>query len=307
MIAFIAGIMAFIIVVLVTPPLAHHLIVLGITGNDVNKEDMEAIPEECGLSMLLAFALTYPLLIGSSTKLFFIYTAVLLIGLFGFFDRRHEFDPKIKMAAPILIGTLLIPVANPEFAFIGNVGAMALAISVISFAIVSNLTNMLAGFNGLEVGMGAIASFALSIYAYLTGATEAFNIFFILFCSLVAFFLFNRFPAQVFPGDSGNMMIGAMLASAAAISGLWVPLMIVLMPQMIDAGLKFYSAGVMSRSQFKPVQIKGGKLHAPSKTYLSICRILLLRRPMSEQELVLRVHAFGLLFALILILIGVLS
>lgn len=307
MIEFVAGLLAFFIVVLATPPIAHRMMALGIVGLDVNKADRNDVPEECGLAILLAFAITYPLLIGGESGLFFIYTAVLLVGLFGFFDRKYEFGPNVKMAVPILVGTLLIPVVNPQFKFIGDVGAMAMAVAVISFAVVSNLTNMLAGFNGLEVGMGAIASLGLSVYAYLIGSAQAFALSFILFCSLVAFFLYNRYPAQAFPGDSGNMMIGAVLASAAAVSGLWVPLLIVLMPQVIDAALKFYSAGVMTRSKFRPVDFRDGKLHAPSKTYLSVCRVLLLRRPMSEQELVLRVHAFGLLFALVLILIGVLS
>ena len=61
---------------------------------------------------------------------------------------------------------------------------------------------------------------------------------------------------------------------------------IVLMPNIIDAALKFYSAGVMNRSQQKPTQLNDeGKLVRPETGFKSLIR-LILRKPIAEKDAV---------------------
>ena len=73
--------------------------------------------------------------------------------------------------------------------------------------------------------------------------------------ALIAFLYFNKYPAKIFPGDTGTLIIGATIVSIAFIGRVKLIALIVLLPNIIDAALKFYSAGVMERQQFKPTQV----------------------------------------------------
>ena len=71
------------------------------------------------------------------------------------------------------------------------------------------------------------------------------------------------------------------------------------MPNIIDAALKFYSAGVMNRSQQKPTQLNDeGKLVRPDAGFKSLIR-LILRKPIAERDAVLIIWGIGLVFGLI--------
>ena len=59
---------------------------------------------------------------------------------------------------------------------------------------------------------------SLIALSLLTGAQEGLFLLFPLLGALVAFLLFNRFPARVFPGDSMTLFTGATIACAAIIS-----------------------------------------------------------------------------------------
>ena len=71
------------------------------------------------------------------------------------------------------------------------------------------------------------------------------------------------------------------------------------MPNIIDATLKFYSAGVMNRQQQKPTQLNDdGKLVRPEQGFKSLIR-LVLRRPIAEKDAVKIIWAIGIAFGII--------
>ena len=72
-----------------------------------------------------------------------------------------------------------------------------------------------------------------------------------------------------------------------------------MMPNIIDAALKFYSAGVMNRSQQKPTQLNDeGKLVRPEQGFKSLIR-LILRKPIAEKDAVKLIWAIGLVFGIL--------
>lgn len=71
----------------------------------------------------------------------------------------------------------------------------------------ANAVNMLAGFNGLEAGMGLVAVGSLAVIAYLIGETTAFILSIIMLGALLATLYFNWFPAKVLIGDVGTLTI----------------------------------------------------------------------------------------------------
>lgn len=92
---------------------------------------------------------------------------------------------------------------------------------------VSNGANITDGIDGLAAGTSAIIGLAIAIFAYISGNaifSQYLNVFFIpnsgelvIFCAAfvgacVGFLWYNAYPAQVFMGDTGSLMLGGVIA-----------------------------------------------------------------------------------------------
>ncbi|MES2732648.1 MAG: phospho-N-acetylmuramoyl-pentapeptide-transferase [Bacteroidota bacterium] len=103
---------------------------------------------------------------------------------------------------------------------------------VVTFIVtaVSNGANITDGIDGLAAGTSAIIGLTLGVFAYLSGNTifsQYLNIMYIpnsgemvIFCAAfvgacVGFLWYNSFPAQVFMGDTGSLMLGGVIAVLA--------------------------------------------------------------------------------------------
>lgn len=97
---------------------------------------------------------------------------------------------------------------------------------------VSNGANITDGIDGLAAGTSVIIGLALAILAYVSGNkffSEYLDIFYIPFSgelvifaaafvgALVGFLWYNTYPAQVFMGDTGSLMIGSIIATLAIV------------------------------------------------------------------------------------------
>jgi UDP-N-acetylglucosamine--dolichyl-phosphate N-acetylglucosaminephosphotransferase len=104
----------------------------------------------------------------------------------------------------------------------------------------SNATNFLAGFNGLEAGMGFILHFSLGLYAYHHGEVTAAVLALTFAAGLLAFFRYNWYPAKVFPGDL-NYTIGEVAACVAIIGNMEKFSILCFIPYTLEAILKLLS------------------------------------------------------------------
>jgi phospho-N-acetylmuramoyl-pentapeptide-transferase len=92
---------------------------------------------------------------------------------------------------------------------------------------VSNAANLTDGIDGLAAGVSAIIGGTLALLAYATGNSifsEYLNILFIpnsselvifgavFFAACIGFLWYNAYPAQVFMGDTGSLMLGSVIA-----------------------------------------------------------------------------------------------
>lgn len=107
---------------------------------------------------------------------------------------------------------------------------------------VSNAANITDGIDGLAAGTSAIIGLTLAIFAYLSGNqvfAEYLNIMLlpntgevVIFCAAflgacIGFLWYNAYPAQVFMGDTGSLMLGSVIATLALIlrKELMIPVM----------------------------------------------------------------------------------
>ncbi|MFH1773831.1 MAG: glycosyltransferase 4 family protein [Methanobacteriota archaeon] len=302
------AVLSFVITFLLTPIFAKKLERRGIVGTDLHKKDGRKVPEMVGLAVLAGFLLSISLAYALHRKPEILITLLLvsLVGILGIADRFKALTPLQKVVFLTLIGFLLIPFSIPT---IGGceLGIIYFIALPVFFMIACNFTNMLAGFNGLEIGTGAIASLGVAAIAYMNKAEVSFVISSVMFASLLAFLYFNKYPARVFPGDVGTLIIGAALFPAIVFGKFELSGAIVFIPYAIDAALKYFSAGIMTRESQVPTGVKDGKLYIPHSDIaeeganLSLPRLFLRRRAMGENELVHRVWAVEAVFCLIAI------
>jgi UDP-N-acetylglucosamine--dolichyl-phosphate N-acetylglucosaminephosphotransferase len=147
----------------------------------------------------------------------------------------------------------------------------------------SNLVNLLAGFNGLEAGVGAIVGAVLFVAAYATGSTEAAFISMALASSCIAFLVFNFYPAKVFPGNAATYMIGAVVAAIAIIGNMERVAVIALSPQIMEFFLK--ATGWFRAENFGKLG-KDGRLSYGGPTQ-SLTHLLMKAFRPTEQQLVM--------------------
>ncbi|MDD3754769.1 MAG: multidrug transporter [Methanobacterium sp.] len=298
----ICGLLAFLVTFLSMPRLINKLKAAKIVGKDIHKPSKPLIAEMGGVGILFGFIIGiflgmyfYPNL---QFQLIITLLVILLVGMVGMVDDLVMLSSKEKLILLWLAGLPLIWIAPP------NVGIVYMLSMPIAVSIAANLTNMLAGLNGIESGLGAIAMTSLSIACIIMGKYDVAVISMCMLGALLAFLYYNRHPSNVFPGDVGTLIIGATIVMVAFIGRVKIIAFIVLIPNIIDMILKFYSAGVMERQKHQPTQVgEDGKLMAPETGFNSLIRWIL-KRPMSEKNVVTIVWLIGIFFGAIGIFIA---
>ncbi|MBC7921650.1 MAG: phospho-N-acetylmuramoyl-pentapeptide-transferase [Ferruginibacter sp.] len=117
-------------------------------------------------------------------------------------------------------------------AFLSGTWGWVVYVLVVIFIVtaVSNGANITDGIDGLAAGTSAIIGFTLGVFAYLSSNaifSEYLNIMYIpssgelvIFCAAfvgacIGFLWYNSYPAQVFMGDTGSLMLGGVIAVVA--------------------------------------------------------------------------------------------
>ncbi len=222
----------------------------GITTVDVHKPNKPSITEAGGLAPLLGFIFTILIIVfiwenitpNFEEEIFEPLLAgllsVVIAGLIGFLDDVFKirwrdkillgFLPAIPLMAlkvgksSINLGFLgIIDFGNLiNLPYIGYINLYSLIIIPLAVNFAFNSFNMLAGFNGLEVGNGIISLSIILITALFVG-----NPIVTLFVtSLLGGFLvllrFNWFPAKILVGDTGTLTLGTGIIVALIIGNM---------------------------------------------------------------------------------------
>ena len=153
--------------------------------------------------------------------------AAAVICLVGVLDDLFELPPLAKFAGQILaagiavaLGVKMLWIPLPGQIVALNASA-SVAITVFFIVLCSNAVNFVDGLDGLAtgvVGIGALAFFAysylLTVTEGLTRATTSSLITVAIAGACLGFLPHNFFPARMFMGDSGAMLLGLLLATS---------------------------------------------------------------------------------------------
>ena len=317
-------------VVIFFKPLSKFLFRVGIRGTDQQKAAKPLLPTSAGLIVIVGFLAGIFFYIGFNTFvlheeanlaiLFAASFSIIIITFIGFFDDIN-ISPTMKLdkgVRDIRIGLkqwqkplLVLPAALPLMAvkagvtqmtipFVGavNLGILyPLLIIPIAVIFVANATNMLAGMNGMEAGLGFLTTISMGIYASIFGQTEAAIISFAAAGALLAILFFNWYPAKILPGDSLTFLIGASIVSAMVIGNMEKFAMLIFTPWIIEFFLKM-------RLKFKARSLGdlqlNGTLKAPYKKIYSWTHIWMRLGVNTEKKIALSM----ILLEIILIIIS---
>ena len=129
---------------------------------------------------------------------------------------------------------------------------------VIPLAVVGTTTtfNFLAGYNGLEAGQGILILSALDVVTFLTGNSWLSIVALCMVAALFAFYIFNKYPAKVFPGDVMTYVVGALIACIAILGNIEKIAVFFFIPYVLETILKL--RGNLKKHSFARVKEDGG-------------------------------------------------
>lgn len=282
---------------------------IGLLGFDMNKTGMPKVAEMGGVCVIFGFVLGILIYIGMMTFLLdepdyvailAVLCTVLSMCIIGMMDDLLGWKKGLRQwQKPIftLFAALPMMVINAGHSTMNLpiVGAIDFGIFypllIVPLGIVgaSNAYNMVAGYNGLEAGMGVLVISALGYCAFQTGRQSAMILALCMVAALLAFLYFNWHPAKVFPGDTMTYSLGALIACIAIVGDMERMAVVIFLPYAIDFVVQ--AAGGFNKEAFAKVN-DDGSLEMPYKgiyhlTHLAIGVLKRIKHKVYERDVVL--------------------
>lgn len=291
---------------------------------DVNKFKNPLVPDSGGIAPLFGFIAGVLFYIGFSifyfhrqihlVEIFALLTTILIIGFIGFLDDfTGGWKKGIKQWQKPL---LTLPAALPLMAIKAGESTMMLPLVgqinlgyiypliLIPIGIVgaSQGFNMLAGLNGLSSGIAVIILSALGFIAWQLGISWVAIIAGAAVFALLAFLIFNKYPAKVFDGDVLLYPLGALIAGVAILANIEKAVLILFIPFIIEL---FIKAKHKFKSECFLIPQEDGSLKAGNKigslTHIVYLFLSKIKKKVYEKNIVNTLIIFEIILAIIAI------
>ncbi|GIG41487.1 MraY family glycosyltransferase [Cellulomonas phragmiteti] len=282
------------VVTYLTTPLARWCALRWGAITAVRDRDVHAIPTPRLGGMAMFAGLLVALLMGSQLAflepvyanprpIFGIVGGAALVCALGVADDIWDLDWLTKLMGQVLAagflawqGVLLYTL--PIGGVLSGSARTAVFVTVVSVVVAMNAVNFVDGLDGLAAGVLAIGGAAFFLYAYLltqnTSRDDYSNLATLVVGVMVGvcvgFLPHNLYPARIFMGDSGSMLLGFVMAAAAiVVTGqidpaavvdrvrfpAYVPILLpvaVLVLPLLDMGLAILRRVLQGKSPFHP-------------------------------------------------------
>ncbi|MHB8117577.1 MAG: MraY family glycosyltransferase [Methanothrix sp.] len=282
---------------------------IGLLGFDMNKPGKPKVAEMGGICVVFGFVLSILIYIGLMTfwlhkqdyvAILAVLCTVLGMCIIGMMDDLLGWKKGLRQwQKPIftLFAALPMMVINAghstmNLPIVGVIDwGIIYPLLIVPLGIVgaSNVYNMVAGYNGLEAGMGIIILSTLGYFAFINGKQSAMILAICMVSALIAFLYFNWFPAKVFPGDTMTYSVGALAACVAILGDMEKIAVVLFLPYAFDFIIQ--AAGGFRREAFAKVN-EDGSLEMPYKsiyhlTHLAIAVLKQLKSKVYERDVVI--------------------
>lgn len=314
---------SFLLTVLLLPKWIRICRNIGLMWEDMNKfGHPKNVASSGGIVVVMAFTLAVLSYIALKTfvfggtnmalEIFALLSVILILGIVGLTDdllgwKNNGLSKRIRLLLAIAASVPLVVINagthSMSLPFFGSVDfGILYPLFIIPLAVVgvSTTYNFLAGYNGLESGQGVLILSFLSFVAYITGSAWLAVVGLCMVAALIGFYIFNKVPAKVFPGDIMTYAIGALIAGMAILGNFEKIAAVVFVPYIIEVVLKL--RGGLEKHSFG-IPKKDGTLDMPyDKVYgLEHFAIFVLNKfgRATERKVTYLIHALQILFILI--------
>lgn len=255
------------------------------------------------------------------TELFSGIISIMIITFSGFFDDLASKQVKYEgftykkglkqwqkplLTLPAVIPLMVINAGStvinlPVFGFIDLGLLYPLLIIPVGIIGCANMVNLLGGFNGLEASMGAVYTLSLGLFALSIGENL---VALMLLCStaaLIAFLIFNYFPAKIFPGDSLTYFLGVLVAVCAIMADMEKFALITMSLFIIEGLLKAASFIKLKKfaSSLGMLDDSTGIIKSKYNKIYSLTHFAMGKKGATEQQIVIRLLIMQVFVAII--------
>lgn len=278
----------------------------GWIGKDIHKHDRPEVAESGGIIFIIglipALIVVYILFEQIRIETIAFAISVLFSGIIGFIDDRKVLGSYIKLILLIAAGLPIflfnqfgwIHINDPVIPILGELSLDWIYPFTIPFiiAILTNLVNMLEGYNGEGSGCALIAIAFLLVGSIIMGSSEGLIYSLVILGALAAFFKFNKFPAKVFPGDVGTLAMGAAIGCVSIFGSLEVAMFCCILVHLFNGFYVVASVkGLKERRSIKTkdIIISDNDIIEATKgknDLLTLPRLILSTKPLKESQLV---------------------
>lgn len=277
-------------------------------GYDIHKNSRPEIAESGGISIVIGFTVAsllsmvfFPMFL---EEIIIFLITVLLAGTIGFIDDRIKLKSRYKILLSIFSGSAIflanffgfITISSPTFPILDKTRLTFIYpfLIPILIAIFANTVNMLEGYNGEGSGTCLIAVCFLFVCAIIWNSAQGVVFSIPVIAVLIPFFLFNKFPAKIFPGDIGTLSMGAMIACIMLFGSLEVATFCALLIHIFNSFYVIYSVrGFLESDKIREgkddiILLEDDTIKASDQkaSALTLPRLILARGPMKEPDLV---------------------
>jgi len=166
--------------------------------------------------MAMAMFLTIALCLEFSPFISAFSLGAAMIVFVGLVDDKYSLSPKMKFAGEIIASLIFISLTHHRLLSFGNVlgvgalnlGPLATVVTVFGMVGFINALNLCDGLDGLTAGLSAIAAVFLLLMACVTTQIELLGVTVIILGVSLGFLRYNTYPARLFMGDTGSLLLG---------------------------------------------------------------------------------------------------
>jgi UDP-GlcNAc:undecaprenyl-phosphate GlcNAc-1-phosphate transferase len=185
------------------------------------KMHSRAVPRMGGLAMFLAMICTILLCVRLEQPVIAFLLGAGIVSFVGLMDDRFSISPRLKFAGQIFASLTFVLTSGLTLQSFGDLFGfgeiqtffMAPVVTVFCMVGVMNALNLSDGLDGLAGGIGFMAALFLALLAYWHQAWYWANICLVLCGVLLGFLRYNHYPASLFMGDTGSLLIGYTLST----------------------------------------------------------------------------------------------
>jgi len=296
--AVVSCIVAFFVVLVLTPPLIKFLEKRNLAVKDMNKKGDVMVVRPGGPSIIAGIIASeivlYAFLQLNEILAIIITTSAAFV--IGYVDDRKVMGGWFKPVAlafaaiPIIVfGTYDSNLAFPLFGTV-HIPVLYLALIVFMIPITGNTINSIDVLNGVASGFMVIASFSLSICLFIVQNYEIAIVSLPLGFVSLAFYKYHKIPSKIFPGDSGALTFGAMYGTIAIVGGVEIIAAVALLPAVINSFLFLSSVKkIIEHRQIKNPTLITPELKIKSTDDVSapitLVRLIVASKALSEKQI----------------------